>query len=118
MPPSVEFFSKEGCRLGDKQSLKQQVHKITGIPISALEGSALSNFSAEQKFDWAKNRETTREEDWAYSLLGVFGVFMPLIYGEGKGNAIRRLRQEIYISSGQIGIMLYPYPDFLLARLA
>ncbi len=67
-PLSVEFFSEEGNRIGDQQSLEQQIHERTRVPISALRGSALSHFSAEQKFDWAKNRQTTREEDWAYSL--------------------------------------------------
>lgn len=93
-PPTVEFFSKEGRRLGDKQSLEQQIHEITRVPISALRGSALSHFSAEQKFDWAKNRQTTREEDWAYSLLGIFEISMPIVYGEGRANAVRRLRKE------------------------
>jgi hypothetical protein len=45
---------------------------------------------------WADSRQTTREEDKAYSLLGIFGVFMPLIYGEGQDHAIKRLEQEIY----------------------
>ena len=94
-PLSVEFFSKEGSRLGDKQSLEQQIHEITRVPISALRGSALSHFSAEQKFDWAKNRQTTREEDWAYSLLGIFEISIPVTYGEGRANAVRRLRKEI-----------------------
>jgi hypothetical protein len=44
---------------------------------------------------WSKNRETTREEDKAYSLLGIFDVYMPLIYGEGTKNAFRRLKEEI-----------------------
>ena len=44
---------------------------------------------------WAANRETTREEDMAYSLLGIFDVNMPLIYGEGNEKAFRRLRDEI-----------------------
>lgn len=35
------------------------------------------------------------EEDQAYCLLGIFGVFLPLIYGEGQSNALRRLRKEI-----------------------
>lgn len=39
-PISVEFFSKKGSRLGDKQSLEQQIHEITGIPISALKSTA------------------------------------------------------------------------------
>ncbi|KAF7505108.1 hypothetical protein GJ744_001248 [Endocarpon pusillum] len=99
-PRSVEFFSREGKRLGDKQSLEQHIHQITEIPISALRGSALSQFSTEQKLDWAKYRQTTYEEDWVYSLLGIFGISMPVIYGEGKANAFRRLKQEIdYASS-------------------
>jgi len=43
---------------------------------------------------WADTRQTTREEDMAYSLLGIFDVHMPLIYGEGKENAFRRLNRE------------------------
>jgi len=62
-PASVQFFCERGNRLGDKQSLEQLVHEITEIPVLALRGSALSQFSAEQKFGWAKNRRTTREED-------------------------------------------------------
>jgi Heterokaryon incompatibility protein (HET) len=109
-PASVEFFTKEGRRLGDKTSLKQQIHEITGIALPALQGTPLSQFDIEERFEWAETRQTTREEDWAYCLLGIFGVFMPLIYGEGKENAIRRLR--LYISGNQIGIVYHPYPIF------
>ena len=94
-PLSVQFFSKEGSRIGDKQSLEHQIHDITRIPLSALRGSALSQFNTGQKFDWAKNRRTTREEDWAYCLLGIFDVSMSVIYGEGKTNAVTRLRKVI-----------------------
>jgi hypothetical protein len=44
---------------------------------------------------WAETRQTTREEDMAYSLLGIFDVYMPLIYGEGRENAVGRLREAI-----------------------
>ena len=94
-PRSVEFFTYENSRLGNKVSLEQQIHEITGIPKSALRGSLLSMFTTDEKFEWARNRQTTREEDWAYSLLGLFEVSMPVIYGEGKVNAVRRLRKEI-----------------------
>ena len=94
-PVSVEFFTKEGRRLGDKRSLEQQIHEVTGIAVPALRGQPLSQFDIEQRFQWAERRQTTREEDWAYSLLGVFGIFMPLIYGEGKEHAVRRLKKEI-----------------------
>ena len=94
-PKLVEFFSQDGHRLGGKQSLKQLIHQITGIPILALQESVFSQFSAEQKFDQAANRKTTREEDWAYSLLGIFEVSMSVIYGEGRTKAVKRLMKEI-----------------------
>jgi hypothetical protein len=94
-PGSVEFFSKEGVRLGDKDSLMHAIHEITGISINALQGSRLSEFSVAERFSWTANRQTTREEDGAYCLLGVFGVYMSLIYGEGKDNAIKRLQKEV-----------------------
>jgi uncharacterized protein YdaU (DUF1376 family) len=98
-PTAVEFFSKEGVRLGDKQSLAQIIHAITKIPTNALSGRQLSDFSVAERFCWAEDRQTTREEDGAYCLLGIFSIHMPLIYGEGKANAIKRLKKEIQESS-------------------
>jgi hypothetical protein len=43
-PPIVEFFSKEGIKLGDKLSLTRELRKVTGIPSSALHGTPLSDF--------------------------------------------------------------------------
>lgn len=94
-PKSVYFFSRDGELLGDKKSLEIQVHDITGIPITALRGADLSTFSVEERLRWQERRQTKRSEDRAYSLLGLFGVFMPIIYGEGEQNAFRRLRDEI-----------------------
>lgn len=94
-PKSVEFFSNDGNRLGDKRSLEQLIHQKTGIPILGLREFVFGQFSAEHIFDWAENRKTTREEDWAYSLLGIFDVSMSVIYGEGRAKAVRRLKREI-----------------------
>ncbi|KAH8672200.1 heterokaryon incompatibility protein-domain-containing protein [Ilyonectria robusta] len=94
-PVSVEFFTRDGRRLGDKISLEQQIHEITGISIAALRGSPLSQFEVGERLKWAEARQTTREEDWVYCLLGIFGIFMPLLYGEGREYAVRRLRKEI-----------------------
>ena len=91
--PSVEFCSN-GNRLGDKKSLEGQLHEITGIPVSALQSSPLSEFSFDERISWAQLRETKREEDKAYSLLGIFDISMPVIYGEGMENAFRRLNRE------------------------
>ncbi|KAK0723422.1 hypothetical protein B0T26DRAFT_801956 [Lasiosphaeria miniovina] len=94
-PKLFEFFLKDGQRLGDKRSLKQEIHEKTGIPILALHATDFAHFSVDERFQWAATRETTQEEDWAYCLLGIFGIHMPLIYGEGKENAVRRLKREI-----------------------
>ncbi|KAM7195080.1 P-loop containing nucleoside triphosphate hydrolase protein, partial [Rhypophila sp. PSN 637] len=99
-PVSVEFFTQEGQRLGDKLSLAPTIHEITGIPIQALLDNRLSQYNVEERFKWAEKRETTYEEDWAYCLLGIFGVFMLPNYGEGKDYAVRRLRKEIDEVSG------------------
>ncbi|KAF1970007.1 HET-domain-containing protein, partial [Bimuria novae-zelandiae CBS 107.79] len=94
-PASVEFFSWEGKRLGDKSSLRQQIHEITVISELALQGARLSQFSVNDRLSWIEYRETKREEDRAYSLLGIFDVHIPPIYGEGMESAFRRLREEI-----------------------
>ena len=94
-PALVEFFSKEGEYLGSKRSLERHVNEVTRIPIKGLRGSSLYNFSISERMLWAEDRDTTRKEDKAYTLLGIFDVHMPLIYGEGSENAFKRLREEI-----------------------
>lgn len=94
-PPMVEFFSKEGKRLGSKMSLEQDIHEITKVPVEALRGQRLSEFSVEEQISWAARRTTTLEEDRVYCLLGICGVFLPLIYGEGEAYARLRLEEEI-----------------------
>jgi len=94
-PSSVDFFSKEGELLGDKNSLERHICEVTGIPTEALRGGSLSDFSIAERMSWAEKRETTRKEDIAYSLLGIFDVNMPLYYGEGREKALKRLREEI-----------------------
>ncbi|CAK7207068.1 hypothetical protein SEUCBS139899_009876 [Sporothrix eucalyptigena] len=94
-PATVEFFSKEGVYLGSKWSLEESIHEITGIPRNVLQGSPVFESSVEQRLEWIQNRETTRKEDKAYSLLGLFDVHMPLLYGEGREKAFKRLLDEI-----------------------
>ncbi|KAK4172851.1 hypothetical protein QBC36DRAFT_68257 [Triangularia setosa] len=94
-PTIVEFFSKECERLGDKKSLEREIHDITGIPLKALQGRPLSDFSVGQRMAWMEKRDTKFEEDKAYSLFGIFDVHIPVIYGEGKKKALGRLRDRI-----------------------
>ena len=101
-PASVEFFSSEGKRLGDKKSLQQHIYEITGIPIQALQGNPFSHFSVTERMSWAAKRQTTKEEDEAYCLLGICEVSMPLVYGEGRAKALNRLLREVGESSTEI----------------
>jgi tetratricopeptide (TPR) repeat protein len=94
-PVSVEFFSCEGHGLGDKASLDELLHNISGIPLAALHNCPLDQFSTSERRRWAKNRVTTEEEDIVYCLLGVLGVSMSTTYGEGKERASRRLQAEV-----------------------
>lgn len=74
--------------------MREVIADITGIPTTALLGTPLSSFTVNERLRWAAKRETKRKEDKAYCLLGIFGIFLPPIYGEDD-NAYRRLRQEI-----------------------
>jgi hypothetical protein len=98
-PASVEFFSKNNEKVGSKESLQRHISEITGVPVKALQESSLSEFSVTERISWQESRETTRKEDKAYSLLGICGVYMPLIYGEGRDNAFKRLREAIDAAS-------------------
>ncbi|KAK6379476.1 hypothetical protein LTS17_006394 [Exophiala oligosperma] len=97
-PNSVDFFNSCGERLGDKVSLRTVIEDVTSVPGNALSGHALSDFSISDRFSWADRRQTSIEEDMAYSLMGIFDVSMPILYGEGGANAHRRLEDEIHRS--------------------
>jgi hypothetical protein len=94
-PDSVEFFSRQRTRLSDKSSLEEIIHEATAIPKAVLQGALLSQFSINDRLSWIEPRETKLEEDKAYSLLGIFGVYIAPIYGEGIRGAFRRLLDEI-----------------------
>jgi tetratricopeptide (TPR) repeat protein len=94
-PVLVEFFSREGLRIGDKTSLDQLLHTITSIPLAALRNCPLNQFSTSERMRWAENRVTTEEEDRVYCLLGLLSVSMPATYGEGQESALERLQAEI-----------------------
>ncbi|KAK0113335.1 hypothetical protein ONS95_013591 [Cadophora gregata] len=89
-PKQVRFFSGGWAPLGLRSSLWFLVSEITGIEAE----SSFKTASIAQKMSWASRRETTRIEDRAYSLMGLFGVNMPPLYGEGE-KAFLRLQLEI-----------------------
>jgi hypothetical protein len=100
---NVDFFSADWRYLGQLPWLAELIAEVTGIHLSLLQpkhvsGTELYSYSVAQRMSWAASRTTTRPEDIAYCLLGIFGVNMPIIYGEGH-NAFFRLQQEILRTS-------------------
>ena len=94
-PKVVEFFAADGSRLGTRTSLETTISAVTGISTAALRGYSLSDFSVKERFRWAASRQTKKPEEKAYSLLGIFDVSMPAIYGEGEAMAKQRLTEQI-----------------------
>jgi hypothetical protein len=93
-PSHVKFFGIDWCYLGTKQSHRFLLAEITGIDYAVLNGAEPTMCSIARRMSWAAGRQTTRSEDIAYCLMGLFGVNMPLLYGEGD-KAFIRLQQEI-----------------------
>lgn len=93
-PVTVEFYDAEWVEYGSKVSLHDQITEITGIDEGILRGEDLTNRTVAVRMSWAAGRRTTRVEDQAYCLLGIFQVNMPLLYGEGE-RAFVRLQEEI-----------------------
>lgn len=91
----VSFFSADWAFLGDKYHYSEALASITGIHAPALRSEPIESFSIAQRMSWASHRVTTRPEDIAYCLLGIFNVNMPLLYGEGAYKAFIRLQEEI-----------------------
>lgn len=95
-PRDIEFYTASWEAIGKRADLEAHIVSATGIdPSYLLRARPLSEASVAQRMSWASQRRTTREEDIAYCLLGVFGVNMPLIYGEGSLKAFLRLQEEI-----------------------
>ncbi|KAF5368517.1 hypothetical protein D9758_002462 [Tetrapyrgos nigripes] len=94
-PRYVVFLGKDWEEIGTRWSLRDAISALTRIPSRVFEDGDMTRYSIAQKMSWAAFRETTRPEDQAYCLMGLFGVNMPPLYGEGPVNAFMRLQQEI-----------------------
>jgi hypothetical protein len=102
-PATVEFYSQEWVKIGTKETLAKSLSEITKIDFAHLSGPFGSRKFRErsniaEKMSWVSNRSTTRVEDMAYCMLGIFNINMPLLYGEGS-KAFIRLQEEIMKTS-------------------
>lgn len=111
-PGHVVFYSMEWIRLGDKHELSGVLSTTTGIDASVIEDDNLVEFqSVAKRMSWAARRETTLPEDRAYSMMGLMGVNMSVLYGEGEKKAFIRLQQEIIKSCDDPSILAWSDPE-------
>ncbi|KAF2828992.1 HET-domain-containing protein [Ophiobolus disseminans] len=106
-PKDLIFFDRNWEFRGTRESRAGDISTITGIPTSVLHQYVeLSEIPIAQRFSWASTRETTRVEDRAYSLLGIFDINMAMMYGEGQ-KAFIRLQEHILSQSADLSIFLW-----------
>lgn len=117
-PAEVEFFTNNWVKIGAKSGLASTLAKITGVAKSALvNGVHAYKASVAEKMSWGAHRKTTRAEDRAYSLMGIFGVNMPTLYGEGH-RAFARLQHEIMRISNDHSIFAWQRKSLTAGLLA
>ena len=105
----IKFFDQEWGYLFHREHQARLISSITRIDEHILTGSRrLGAACSAEKMSWAASRTTTRKEDIAYCLLGIFDVNMPLLYGEGE-KAFVRLQEEILRQSGDLSIFAWGY---------
>ena len=92
-PLSVIFYDHDRNWLGPLSMHYDAVSNATGNKREHLQNP--HHASVAQKMSWASRRDTTKKEDIAYCLFGLFQVNMPVLYGEGGPKAFIRLQQEI-----------------------
>lgn len=106
-PRRVEFYDESWIFRGTKEDLMAQLSEITKINTDILKDpDQLFRLPVAQKMSWAATRQTTRVEDMAYCLLGIFNVTMPMLYGEGSG-AFQRLQEEISKETNDLSLFAW-----------
>ncbi|KAK4496400.1 hypothetical protein PRZ48_012380 [Zasmidium cellare] len=110
-PKTVVFYSSAWQFIGSKRLdplLGELVSRASGVSTAVLDGTKyIENASIAMRMSWAARRITTRAEDMAYCLMGLFDVNMPLIYGEGGKKAFRRLQRAIIEQSDDESIFAF-----------
>ncbi|KAF5595986.1 beta transducin [Fusarium pseudocircinatum] len=119
-PSRLIFLYDDWSVMSERHDIVDLITKITGIdeaflsaPPASTNGNLQSRLHAAsiaEKMSWASERKTTRIEDTAYCLLGIFGINMPLLYGEGK-NAFLRLQEEIMKRSDDQTLLAWYLPE-------
>ncbi|KAF4333826.1 het domain protein [Fusarium beomiforme] len=108
-PGKLDFYDMDWNYIGSKQELAESIEDITGIAAHFLNGSKdFRTACIAAKMSWAAHRETTREEDMAYSLFGIFNLHLPVQYGEGLGAFLRL--QDALIAKNDESLFAWKMP--------
>ncbi|KXH47134.1 HET domain-containing protein [Colletotrichum salicis] len=93
-PCKIEFYDKSWNIIGSRINLSREIQSLlASIPVG-------------RRMSWAAGREAKKVEDRAYSLLEIFGVSMPLLYGEGD-QAFIRLQEEIIKATNDMSLLAW-----------
>lgn len=110
-PRYLKFFSQEWQYLGTKNDYSKAIYQRTKIEVEFLLGTRqLGTASIAKRMSWSARRKTTRPEDLAYCMMGIFSVNMPLLYGEGGQKAFLRLQEEIMRDSDDESLFAWKDP--------
>jgi hypothetical protein len=110
-PEIIYFYDSDWKFLGTKDFFRREISSLTGIDIEVLQNSKLlPTIPVGRRMSWASKRKTTRVEDIAYCLLGIFDVNMPMIYGEGT-KAFFRLQEEIMKNVNDLSLFAWTAQD-------
>ncbi|KIK19213.1 hypothetical protein PISMIDRAFT_157857 [Pisolithus microcarpus 441] len=112
-PRTVLFYTQNwslyknltGSNHKTNAGVMEELEKVTGIESRFLTQFSPGTHDARSRLQWASSRCTTRPEDVAYSLFGIFNVHLPVLYGEGAENALGRLLTEIILQSGDVSVL-------------
>ena len=107
----IEFYDRGWNLVGTNDSLLKLLAEITGIDVQVLNNSdLLQTVPVARRMSWAASRQTTRVEDLAYCLFGIFDVHLPLIYGEVQ-KAFIRLQEAIAQEKNDLSLFAWTSVD-------
>ena len=120
-PKSLIFYNQERKKIGTEAEMTALLTSCTDIDQEVLHGfSPVTARSIAERMSWASKRITSRKEDTAYCLMGIFDVNMSMLYGEGIQKAFHRLQAQIISQSHDHTIYTWPihHGDLLPGLLA
>jgi hypothetical protein len=114
-PVKSQFYDNSWRLIAGRAYLAKQINEATGIAEKFLWGPAevreqyIASACVAKKMNWLTRRKTSRAEDMTYCMLGLLGISMPLLYGEGE-KAFLRLQMQIISTTDDESIFAWGLP--------